>query len=958
MGSEDGSDRPAGFRLIHRSGRPPARQQSPASKRLSVEELSRVFGHLHPWELTRLRPAISSSLVRTSAGLYSHLALDCSNDETAPFWVTMPLKLAHRWGERAVNLRTITLRQPRNMNLWCNVTIETLVEGHARGRAAMIDRERRRASEEGGLAQQPVQTQPEGSLEHIIFDTDPGMSWCDALERGIQSCALCHDPPGAPASPVTGICRDLPMTEEGGGESAAASLSLSRDALAPTTLHGLKSVKGVKGIDDLSWGRSTSLSYRRWQMPQLHEVELLHDPWRESGFLWSSRCLRKITAEGGMWASSFREAKDGTLAHLEGVVGICLPDKPADVLQLKADLVRGGCRSLKRLQFRKQPPRPDEPDDFNFYTAIPVLREIDNLRSQLPHCKVMAPGADIDLDVPAARHVAFLCPPHDISLPAPDTLPASVKTMARQLAGAIQTVAWDPGWSEEHNNAAPTAQHVTGDPAAWRATRVHSFPNAKQLCIDSRDDYSPADHPPDHPVWSSLHLLPDLPSKHEAEGRGALLEEVEVRMCYETDGIRLGEVAERILAIQGLKITISHLSAAPASADVPVCHCTMATLASSLRVRGLQRLQIIAEWLDPEAAEELVAELSVQDGTMPGFSVEWQQSDQPRNKQHRQVTVTAERLAAAAARPSSAIPPQAATPPLFPTHSHAAAATAHGGLDKLDHSASAAAYQPDGAAAASSGGMVKLTTGCAAFDNLTDGGIETGVLTEVFGEFGSGVGVLCHTLAVTAQLPVDQGGAEGKKVAWIALGPHPILPGLIRKIAERFGLDAKQVLKNISYARPLNSDHRTKLLVKLASMMREARFALLIVDSAISRFQLENSGYCQLAGQLRLCQFLRKLQKMAKELKVAVVVTNQVEAAVDPLMSALGGEDTKPLAGHIMAHASHRRLHLRKGKGQSRVATIYDSPSMADKVEAHFAITEAGIAGRRDHGQGQGQGTT
>jgi len=44
----------------------------------------------------------------------------------------------------------------------------------------------------------------------------------------------------------------------------------------------------------------------------------------------------------------------------------------------------------------------------------------------------------------------------------------------------------------------------------------------------------------------------------------------------------------------------------------------------------------------------------------------------------------------------------------------------------------------------------------------TVGGFETGAITEIFGEFRTGKTQLCHTLAVTCQLPAEQGGGEGK----------------------------------------------------------------------------------------------------------------------------------------------------------------------------------------------------
>ena len=58
----------------------------------------------------------------------------------------------------------------------------------------------------------------------------------------------------------------------------------------------------------------------------------------------------------------------------------------------------------------------------------------------------------------------------------------------------------------------------------------------------------------------------------------------------------------------------------------------------------------------------------------------------------------------------------------------------------------------------------RITTGSKGFDELIGGGIETQSLTEVFGEFGSGKSQISHELAVTVQLPVEQGGLDGECV--------------------------------------------------------------------------------------------------------------------------------------------------------------------------------------------------
>lgn len=55
----------------------------------------------------------------------------------------------------------------------------------------------------------------------------------------------------------------------------------------------------------------------------------------------------------------------------------------------------------------------------------------------------------------------------------------------------------------------------------------------------------------------------------------------------------------------------------------------------------------------------------------------------------------------------------------------------------------------------------------------------------------------------------------------------------------------------------------------------------------------------------------------------------------------------KPVGGNILGHASQTRIMLRKGRGETRVAKIYDSPDMPES-EATFAITESGITDPRE----------
>ena len=69
------------------------------------------------------------------------------------------------------------------------------------------------------------------------------------------------------------------------------------------------------------------------------------------------------------------------------------------------------------------------------------------------------------------------------------------------------------------------------------------------------------------------------------------------------------------------------------------------------------------------------------------------------------------------------------------------------------------------------------------------GGMETGSITELFGEFRTGKTQLCHTLCVTCQLPMDQGGGEGKAMYIDTEGTFR--PQRLVEIAERYGLNRK-----------------------------------------------------------------------------------------------------------------------------------------------------------------------
>jgi len=225
----------------------------------------------------------------------------------------------------------------------------------------------------------------------------------------------------------------------------------------------------------------------------------------------------------------------------------------------------------------------------------------------------------------------------------------------------------------------------------------------------------------------------------------------------------------------------------------------------------------------------------------------------------------------------------------------------------------------------------RISTGASALDAILKGGIEAGILTELYGEHRTGKTQLCHALCVQAQLHENFPG----KVLYLDTC-NTFRPDRIAEICAAHGLEqsAPEVMANILVARPLNSEMLLRNLVEAASALlvdEEQPFSLIIIDSLMGLFRQDFSGRGELAErQQRLLQCLSRLQKMAEEFNVAVVYTNVVMA--DPSgggpLAAMFANVPKAAGGYVLSHASTCRLYMKKGKNNERIVKIEDSPNL------------------------------
>ena len=236
--------------------------------------------------------------------------------------------------------------------------------------------------------------------------------------------------------------------------------------------------------------------------------------------------------------------------------------------------------------------------------------------------------------------------------------------------------------------------------------------------------------------------------------------------------------------------------------------------------------------------------------------------------------------------------------------------------------------------------IIRVTTGSKELDTLLQGGIETGCITEAHGEFKTGKTQLSHTLCVTSQMSLEDGGGAGK-VCYIDT-ENTFRPERIKAIAERFGLDPGDVLENIIVARAYTSEHQSQIITEAAAHFTESPFRMLIIDSLTGLWRVDYCGRGELADrQQKLNHRLAQLLKIAEEFNIAVFVTNQVTANPDGALAF--APKFKPIGGHIVAHACTIRLSLIKSRGDERICKVVDSPSHAES-DARFLISDGGVA--------------
>ena len=247
----------------------------------------------------------------------------------------------------------------------------------------------------------------------------------------------------------------------------------------------------------------------------------------------------------------------------------------------------------------------------------------------------------------------------------------------------------------------------------------------------------------------------------------------------------------------------------------------------------------------------------------------------------------------------------------------------------------------------------KLTTGSQKFDEILGGGISTGAITEIIGEYASGKTQLAFQLCINVQLPYELGGLEGnayfidtegtfsaKRIFEIAHNKKQLFQDIP---------DPETILENIHVGRAYNAEHQIGLIKEAEKIISQNKVRLLIIDSVAAHFRAEYIGKDSLAPRAQaLMSHAALLTRLADTYDLVILVTNQVMASIDKFVGATA---TEPALGFAWGHRPQTRIFLRKQRGTARIARIIDSPELPE-LETVFFITERGVEDgmpREDH---------
>jgi DNA repair protein RadB len=217
----------------------------------------------------------------------------------------------------------------------------------------------------------------------------------------------------------------------------------------------------------------------------------------------------------------------------------------------------------------------------------------------------------------------------------------------------------------------------------------------------------------------------------------------------------------------------------------------------------------------------------------------------------------------------------------------------------------------------------RLPSGCQSLDLLLSGGFESGILTQLYGEAGTGKSNIAMQLAVQAV-------ARGLRVIFIDTEGFS---------AERFkqiaGPGAEDMAAKIMIFEPMSLEQQA-IAIREASKIAGRDLGLIILDSATSLYRVLLEAEDNRSIRRTLTVQLSELQEIARRHRIPVVITNQVYMDIE-------NNSLRPIGGTGLEHICKAIILLeKKGEGLRR-ARLMKHRSSPEGLAADFRLTAHGV---------------
>jgi DNA repair protein RadB len=217
----------------------------------------------------------------------------------------------------------------------------------------------------------------------------------------------------------------------------------------------------------------------------------------------------------------------------------------------------------------------------------------------------------------------------------------------------------------------------------------------------------------------------------------------------------------------------------------------------------------------------------------------------------------------------------------------------------------------------------RLPSGCQSLDLLLSGGFESGIITQLYGEAGTGKSNIVMQLAVQAV-------ARGLRVIFIDTEGFS---------AERFkqiaGPGAEEMAAKIMIFEPMSLEQQA-IAIREASKIAGRDLGLIILDSATSLYRVLLEAEDNRSIRRTLTVQLSELQEIARRHRIPVVITNQVYMDIE-------NKSLRPMGGTGLEHICKAIIFLEKKGEGLRSARLMKHRSSPEGIAADFRLTARGV---------------